>query len=348
MFSYGTKIMIRIRCIACASFLLANLPTSAIADVTWQGDFETGDTSQWSSLLNGSGISVVGDPVAEGDFSGQITISDDPEHIWPNGLNRVEFKYAPPDAATAEGSDTYFGWSFYLPALFTDDNHQIGYYESANSYQQVMSFPVEGDTIRFVTRKPSDQEHWNAEGALKANTWHDIAIHVHWSTDAGEGLVDVWFDGTQVVSGAQAQTLADTNPHFIQLGVLRQPTLELEETMIVDNARAASSIEDVLALGPMNPQGPGEGGGGALGSGAGGSTTGTGGATAAGGMIGDTTGGSSPVAPSPGTGGSGESEESGGCSTSGRSSGQGPVAWLLAGFGAVVALGRRRLRDAEV
>lgn len=295
---------------------------SASAAVTWKGDFETGNTEQWGYLLNGSGIQVVTDPKLEGAYAAKIEITNQPEHIWSNDLNRVEFQYSPPSTHTDEGKDTYFGFSFLFPELLTEDGHQIAYYESASTYQQVMAFEVRGSSLSFVTRKPSDEEHYSAEDAIFPMTWHDLAIHVHWSKMSDQGSVDVWLDGNQIVSGASAQTLADDNDHFVQLGILRD-TISKTETMFVDNARAGDSIEEVLAFAPAStdPTDPaGMGGQGAGGTGTGGTA-----APAAGGSAPAPTGGGTA---SGGVQAMGPSPTSSGCSTRGAAEGFGAL-WLL-------------------
>jgi hypothetical protein len=265
---------------------------AAQGEITWKGDFETGDTSQWSYILNDAGISVVSEVKAEGSSAGRITI--DASHLWPNGLNRVEFQYAPPTQATAEGADTYFGWSFYLPELLTTDDHQIGYFESDNTYQQVMSVGLQGSTLSFATRRPTNQVHLQADGVIQAGKWHDIILHVHWSQNSADGRVNLWLDGQQLVVNVAAQTLADSNPHFIQLGILRD-TIQTEETMYVDNARSGTTLQDVLALVPQDDE---TGSGGSGNTGAGGSDLGS-----SGGVPGETGTGGDASAPNPNTGG---------------------------------------------
>jgi hypothetical protein len=226
-------------------FLIAScLCSPAEAQIVWRGDFETNTLNQWSGLNNGTGIQVTDELVLEGDHAGLIQITDDEAHIWSNGLNRVEFRYAPGAQATAEGQDFYFGWSFLLPELFTEDSHQIGYFESDKTWQQMMSFLVEGSTLSFVTRQPSNQVHWSTS-ELQANTWYDLAMHIHWSQDQNLGTVSVWLDGEPVVQEASARTLNDANAHFIQLGILRD-TIEQDESIVIDNARQGTRMEDVL------------------------------------------------------------------------------------------------------
>lgn len=216
----------------------------------WVGDFETGDLSQWGFVLNGEvgGMAYAfaqQRTVAEGTFAGRLELHNDA--VWPNGLKRVELQHRPADARTAEGATTWFAWSFYLPeALPEDPSQQIGYWESNNTFQQVMAFQVEGENIAFYTRRPNNVEQWQADGVVTAGQWHRIAMGVTWSTNPGMGAVDVWFDGMQVVDQGPAQTLADDNPHFVQLGLLRG-AIEFQDLpiIIVDDAVEGDSLQDV-------------------------------------------------------------------------------------------------------
>lgn len=258
-------------------------PAVASAAEVWVGDFETGDLSQWNFVLNGdvNGMAYAfaqERTVAEGTYAGQLELHNDAE--WGNGLKRVELQHRPEDARTAEGATTWFAWSFYLPqALPEDPSQQLGYWESNNSYQQMMAFTVQGENITFVTRQPNNVEHWSAD-VVTPGQWHRIAMSVTWSTDPGQGTVSVWFDGDPVVDGASARTLADDNAHFVQVGLLRGQ-IEFEDVpiIIIDDAVEGDSLEDVR---PDDL--PGEGG----------DSSSDGGVDTSGGMSDDTTGGGMP------------------------------------------------------
>ena len=172
-----------------------------------------GTCLQWSYLLNPRGLSVVDAPVAQGRHAARVEITE--RDLWPNGLNRVEVEYKPPRSALGEGQRSCFSWRFFLPAALSDERHQIGYWESYPSYKQIMSFEVRGQTIAFVTRMPSERVHWTAPGAVTANVWHQLATCAVWSVDPARGVVDVWFDGKQVVTrraGADALGFAELRP----------------------------------------------------------------------------------------------------------------------------------------
>ncbi len=287
--------------LVCGVGLWLSTATASAAEV-WTGDFETGDLTQWSFVLNpeinGTDYAFAqADLVAEGMFAGRLELHNDA--VWPNGLKRVELQHRPADERTAEGATTWFAWSFYLPeALTVDPDQQIAYWEANASFQQVMTFQVQGEDITFITRFPNFVEQWQGAGLLTAGQWHRIAMGVTWSTDPGQGAVDVWFDGTQVVDQAAAATRADANPLFVQLGLLRgQVEFEDVPVIIIDDAVEGDTVEDVR---------PGD-----L-PGAGGDSSSGGGQDSSGGVADDTTG----AGPGDGTEASGPAQTSGATQTS--------------------------------
>lgn len=326
--------------ISVAAIALSSSRIAGAAPV-WIGDFETSDTSQWDGELNGEGhISIVGSPIIQGAHAAQIQLTNDA--VWPNGLKRVELHHGPAAGRTAEGQELYFAWSFYLPeTLPTDPAQQIGYWESNQSYQQIMAFNVAGEHVQFITQKPNYTVHWESDGMATAGEWHRIAMHVLWSKDPSLGKVDVWFDGQQVVSQAGAQTLADDNDHFTQVGLLRGPADFTDMPIIVlDDAVEGDSLEDVHP--DLVPTGEGGAGGGSA-SGGGSAEGGAGGASSAGGAP-SQSGGDSAV------GGSGNGEtpsgddEGCGCRVSEAPGGSSMKALAISFL--AIAWGRRRLFSA--
>jgi MYXO-CTERM domain-containing protein len=233
-----------------SALLVALVATPASAAIVWTGDLETGDLSQFNYVLNGEiggnvYASAVQDLVLQGAYAAHIELHNDA--VWSNGLRRVELQHLPDAARTAEGATTCFAWSFYLPETLPEDpGHTIGYWESQNSYQQMMAFNTNGDDIRFITQQPSYAEHWNAQAVLTPAVWHRLAMCVLWSQDPGVGRVDVWFDGEQVVTAAAAKTLADDNPHFTQIGLLRSDVdYDGVPVIYIDDVLEGDAIEDV-------------------------------------------------------------------------------------------------------
>lgn len=314
---------------AAAAVATLTTATAAHADVVWVGNFETGDLSQWTFVANGGYVELQSGLVGEGELAARVELHNDA--VWPNGLKRVELQHLPDAYRTTEGATTWFAWSFYLPEALPEEYDQaIGYWESNNSYQQVMAFNVQGDDIVFATRRPSNVVQWQADDVVTPGVWHRIAMRVAWST--GQGSVSVWFDGQQVVDEAAAQTLADGNPCFVQIGLLRD-AIEFADVpvIVLDDAIEGDSLEDVR---PSDVPGVGGEDDGTGSDDGGESTAGGGGDEAGGGGNGlDTSGG--------GDGGDDGGSEGGGGDggvpgeeTSGSSGGESSGGWgLPPGFG---------------
>ena len=130
------------------------------------------------------------------------------------------------------------------PKKLTEDVHAVGYFETRNSWRQLMSFEARGEDILYSTRVPYARR-WEGKGKLTPGRWHDFALHVLWSRDPGKGFVEVWFDGEQVVPRAMTATLLDENEAFFQIGLMRA-TSDLPETIIIDHVIEATTLEEVM------------------------------------------------------------------------------------------------------
>ncbi|HYP90542.1 MAG TPA: polysaccharide lyase [Polyangiaceae bacterium] len=280
----------------------------AHAELLFHGDFETGDLKQWGYLLNEDGLSVVSEPVADGTHAGKVQITKD--NLWSNGLNRVEVQYKPPAAQVSDGAESFYGYSFNVPEALSADNHQVLYWETDSTYQQVMHVAIEGQKMYFATQKPSFTKHWEQDGAATPGKWHRLVMRVKWSADAATGEVDLWFDGQKVVDAAKAQTYLG-NPAFVQHGILRQPTIDKVETLYMDDARFGTTLDDVKGSVPSGSGGGGGVGGGSSGGAAGGLNGASGGSSGGGASGGEATSGAA------GSGASGGVLTNGGASPGG-------------------------------
>lgn len=225
--------------------LLAALPLlvgAAPAQVIWRGDFETGSLEQWKGApAKSDAVKVVQDPVREGKYALRI---DGTNAARRGNLDRIEFQHQPLPPGTSEGTERYFGWSVYLPKRFTDGFHTVGYFETRNSWSQLMSFEAHGEDLKFSTRVPY-KLHWTGKGKLTPGRWHDFVVHVLWSRDPAKGFVEVWFDGEIVVPLAKTATLKDENVAFFQVGFARE-TSDVPESILIDHVVEATSLKDVV------------------------------------------------------------------------------------------------------
>jgi hypothetical protein len=216
------------------------LSATVDAQVIWRADFETGDTSQWRNSPKSDAFKVVTSPVREGKYALRIDGSNAAKR---GELDRIEFQHNPPNGGTAEGVERFFGWSVFVPQTLTDSTHSIGYFETRNSWRQLMSFEVRGEDILYTTRVPY-AKRWDGKGRLTPGRWHDIVVHVLWSRDPAKGFVEVWFDGEPVVKRTATATLRDENPAFLQVGFMRA-TSEVPETIFIDHVVEGTTLAAV-------------------------------------------------------------------------------------------------------
>src|SRR5258708_30093202 len=110
-------------------------------------------------------------------------------------------------------------------------------------------------------------------------------MHVHWSVDAPQGAVSIWYDGAQVVKENKAKPKADGSALFHQTGFHRRSPQPFTETIFLDNFVEADALADVLGMpapgGDDGGAAPADGGPGDAGTvdggGSGGGAGGTGG-----------------------------------------------------------------------
>jgi len=215
-------------------------PLPLSAEVIWRGDFETGTTEQWRGAPKSDNVKVVTEQAREGKYAVRI---DGTNAARRGDRDRIEFQHQPLPPGTAEGTERYFGWSVMVPVKLTDTSHAVGYFETRNSWRQLMSFEVRGEDLLYSTRVPYARR-WSGPGKLTAGRWHDFAVHVLWSRDPAKGFVEVWFDGEQVVPRTMTATLLDENVAFFQVGLMRA-TSEVPETIYIDHVVEATTLEDV-------------------------------------------------------------------------------------------------------
>ena len=85
---------------------------------------------------------------------------------------------------------------------------------------------------------------WTLPTGAAPGVWHDVALHIHWSSDASKGAVQVWFDGKDM-----GQHRFSTLPHeealmFTQIGILRSQQDVVEE-ILVDAVYEADSLAEL-------------------------------------------------------------------------------------------------------
>jgi hypothetical protein len=281
-------------------------------------------------------VEVVGEQVYTGRYACKITVHPD-DTFGQYNQDRVDIQHS--STLTAEGKDSYLSGYFYLPEDAKTRN-EILFYETKVSFRNWMDLWVEpkpggGTTVKFGIESQGANLGsvllWT--GDWSARQWHQFAIHVHWSTNSQNGVVDVWFDGQPVISGHKHNTKFDTNAMFFNVGLHRVLSQNFVETIYFDDFIEADTQAEINIGAPRGSSDGGTGDvatsdaatsadasasgtGGAAGASAGGAAGASGSGTGASGGSGGGAGGVES-----GTGGTGGSGSAGSGTATGGSAG---------------------------
>jgi MYXO-CTERM domain-containing protein len=368
----------------------------AAAAVVWMAGFESnksGDvcasTAASAEFIPGAIVvnngridaQVLGEQVYSGKLACKVTVH--PDDIYGMYVqDRVDVKHM--STLTGEGKDMYLSGHYYLLEDAKTRN-EFGMFETTDSknWVDIWVEPKTGGGTSIKLGIESDGAKLGSvpvwSGDLSPATWHQIAIHIHWSQDATKGSVDFWLDGKQVVSGFKHKTKPNQNDLYYLTGLHRVLMQPYTESIYFDDFIEADTQDDIKIAAPSTTPDagviPDAGGGGA--SGGSGGKGGVGGQDAGAGTAGaiGAGGGAGSSSPAGGTGGGPTITGAGGASgmggtgaagvnpngaagttpatpSNGRSSGSGcsiespePVRgwWLV--VGALVAVWMRRRRD---
>ena len=230
-----------------AAFVALAAPAPAAAEVRWSIGFENGELfGDIDGALYARGASVVTDPPAfEGSFSARMEIT--PQAIpGSNGHNRVEVKKHFEESAQ-EGTESFFGWSFMMPAP-TQTHNDIGYFESDQSWSQRVAFfvdPTADGTASKLGGRINGSGNFTFDKVLQPGRWYRLVTHVVWSTDPTVGRVSAWLDGEQIVNNMAGKTKSDANRMFVQTGLHRNQREEPVEVIHLDSLVNATTFAEV-------------------------------------------------------------------------------------------------------
>lgn len=219
---------------------------AANAAILWQGNFETGDTSQWHDVLHPQGVTLTGECVFDGHFAAKLRITGKDAFLWQGNkeLNRSELHHRRAAGNTYEGKDTFFAFSFYLPAKLSDNKHELGYWESDKTWQQSFRFNISGTELSFQ-QTAAKNVFWSLENGAEPGKWHRIALHIHWSTDTEKGSTEVWVDGKHMGKNYFKNLPAKDALMFTQIGFLRAQEKSVEE-IFIDGALETDNLTELL------------------------------------------------------------------------------------------------------
>jgi hypothetical protein len=219
---------------------------ASCANILWRGDFESGDISEWNHLINPAGLSVTTGCVFNGNYAGKVRLNGDDSFLWKGNpaLNRSEFQYRNTPGMTNEGKTTFFAFSFYLTKTLSAHKHELGYWESDKTWQQMFRFTITGSELSFQESAAKDV-FWKAPEGAKKGQWHRIAMQIDWSSHPQDGAVEVWVNGKHMGKN-HFKTLPEKNAlMFTQIGLLRKQEKNIEE-ILIDGAMETDNLTELL------------------------------------------------------------------------------------------------------
>ena len=172
----------------------AALPGDPDAPVYFENQ---GNTKGWTVLgpAQHHGLGIADDPIAYRDSGGSVKSTC--VYEAPNG-ERFHSEPRVDGVGVADGGDRYYGYALYLPPDW--------------SYQGVERHVTAQFGAVFI--KPNYFQHWVVGdklqmgpiggksvtlGPISVGQWHTIVTHLRFG-GAGQGMIEVWYDGRQVVS----------------------------------------------------------------------------------------------------------------------------------------------------
>ena len=141
------------------------------------------------------------------------------------------------------GQEYYFGWSTYLdpgfPSPAPGQGHSLFFQtHPKNSGSPQIEMSTRNERISLKTTRG---EPWSIP--LTRAVWHDFVLRVKFSSDASVGFVELWHNGTKVVTEFKAATLASGSGSYLKLGYYRSGRIKQPGVVFHDGMRVGASYE---------------------------------------------------------------------------------------------------------
>ncbi|MCP3104461.1 polysaccharide lyase [Myxococcus sp. K15C18031901] len=228
-----------------AALVLLSAPALASAEIVWKGDFETGNTSQFtrSQSVANSRLQVVTDVVREGRYALKATVRQGDDPIGASG-NRNELLYISEEKA---GSTYFYKWSTMFPSNYPiSDGWQVftQWHQEGCCGSPPLEFFVRGQTIHMRVGGADGPIPWTTP--LARGTWHDFVLQVKWSSNPKVGFVQLWHNGKLVLPKTMGATQFGSEMNYMKLGLYREDTIRPEASVYHDGFTMATSQDDVI------------------------------------------------------------------------------------------------------
>ncbi|HFC29681.1 MAG TPA: hypothetical protein ENJ44_01425 [Oceanospirillales bacterium] len=190
----------------------------SIAQLRYDGGFETGDHSQWADLnwnLNrpeSEQFQIVTSPVRQGLYSAKTIVHDGDEFLNTGG-ERCDLEIMP-NQREHEGDDLWYAFSVQFDSnwqnpgpppgdwLLIADWHASGNYPNICQVMQLETDGTGALILHMLTGDVQGYDCYDGSGSayyysepvlssISAGLWHDFVFHVVW-TSSNNGSVELW------------------------------------------------------------------------------------------------------------------------------------------------------------
>lgn len=187
-------------------------PTPPPASVVWNGDFSTGDFSQYAQVYfmrtDSTSGSVVADPAGSGKKVARFEVrSGDSPGGFSNERAQIQM-----NSGEVEGTLSRWTWGVYLPADFVDTTSFFNVITEWHHYSKTLphdgSPPLTFQEIKghYVCRivnsnDPTQGNYWTEYdlGVAPRGAWADFDVTMLHSSDPAKAYVDISRDGNHVL-----------------------------------------------------------------------------------------------------------------------------------------------------
>ncbi|TSC22983.1 polysaccharide lyase [Corallococcus sp. Z5C101001] len=231
------------------------MPAIASASILWKGDFETGNTSQWTrqqSVAN-SRLQIVTDVVRDGRYALKATVRQGDDPIGASG-NRNELLYVTHET---QGKEYYYKWSTLFPSSYpVHDSWQVitQWHQESCCGSPPLEFFVRGDQIHLRVGGDTAPVLWQT--SIDKGNWHDFVLHVKWSSDKKAGFVELWHNGKHVLPKTYGANQFGKELNYLKMGLYRDDAIKPEASIFHDGFIMATSLEDVMPPAPKPVEEP--------------------------------------------------------------------------------------------
>ena len=225
------------------------MPALAFAGTLWKGDFETGNTSQWTreQSVASSRLQVVTDVVRDGRYALKATVKQGDDPINASG-NRNELLYVTHET---QGKEYFYKWSTLFPNNYpVHDSWQVitQWHQEGCCGSPPLEFFVRGDKINLRVGGDTKPVLWQT--SINKGNWHDFVLHVKWSSDKKVGFVELFHNGKLALPRTYGANQFGKELNYLKMGLYRDAAIRPEAFIYHDGFTMGSTLEDVMPPAP--------------------------------------------------------------------------------------------------